>query len=49
MIDITTGQVNDIIGYISGTFSDLMPIILFIGGIITALYILNSVLNKEKD
>lgn len=50
MITITSSEINDIISYVSSTFVDLMPIILFIGGVITGLYILNSLLNKgERD
>lgn len=49
MITITSAQIEDIIGYITSIFADLLPVVLFIGGIITGIYILMSLLEKKRE
>ena len=49
MLTIGETQLNEIIGFSSDIIADLMPVILLIGGVILAMYILESLLNRNKE
>lgn len=49
MITIGETQVNSIIDFASGMISDLVPVFLFIGGVLIGIYILQSLLIKDKN
>jgi len=49
MIEITSEKLNDIINVISGVTGDLMPVILFLGGISLAIFIISSILGRNND
>lgn len=49
MIEITSEKLNDIIDIMSGLTADLMPIILFIGGISLAIFIISSILGRNNN
>jgi len=49
MIEITSEKLNDIISVVSGMTADLMPVILFMGGISLAIFIISSILGKNND
>ena len=49
MIDITPEKIDILINNVMSMCADLMPVFLFIAGIITGLYILNSIIYGKRD
>lgn len=49
MIEITSEKLNDIVSIIGGLTADLMPVILFMGGISLAIFIISSILGRNND
>jgi hypothetical protein len=49
MVEITSEKLNDIINVVSGLTADLMPVILFMGGIGLAIFIISSILGRNND
>lgn len=49
MVEITSEKLNDIINVISGVTADLMPVILFMGGISLAIFIISSILVRNNE
>jgi len=49
MINLPETAITDISSNMGGVISDLMPLVLFLGGIILAIYIVSSFINNNKD
>ena len=49
MIEITSEKLNDIVNVVSGVTADLMPVILFMGGISLAIFIISSILGRNNE
>lgn len=49
MIEITSEKLNDIVNIVSGVTADLMPVILFLGGISLAIFIISSILDRNNE
>jgi len=49
MIDLTTDNLDTMIGYMGGLIGDLMPLILVVLGIMLAFFIIDGLIIKNKN
>jgi len=47
MINLPSTAITDITSNMTSIITDLMPVVLFLGGIIIAVYIVSSIINKN--
>jgi hypothetical protein len=49
MITLPANFIDNLISTMSGTFSDCLPLVLFIGGITIAVFIVGGIFNRDKN
>lgn len=49
MINLPITAITDITANMTDVISDLMPIVLFLGGIIVAVYVVSGIINNKVD
>ena len=49
MISLPTNFIDNLQAVMSNIFTDLLPLVLFIGGILIGLYVIGGVLNRDNS